>query len=70
MSLFTGGCHQCDWRGLGTPVLYHCGSLVDPGSSATIMSFELFKQIRPKAGITAEDPHLPDMVLAITVEAE
>ena len=38
-------------------------ALVDPGSSASIMSYDLFKQIGPKAGISAEDLQPSDVVL-------
>ena len=38
-------------------------ALVDPGSSASIMSDDLFKQIGPKAGISAEDLQPSDVVL-------
>ena len=38
-------------------------ALVDPGSSASIMSFETFRRIGPKAGIGKDDHRLPDVVL-------
>ena len=38
-------------------------SLVDPGSSATIMSFELFKKIGAKAGIPREALQKPNITL-------
>ena len=43
----------------GSPV----EALVDPGSSASIMSTELLKQIGPKAGISKDDLRPPDIVL-------
>ena len=42
-------------------------ALVDPGSSASIMSYDLFKQIGPKAGISAEDLHNPLMWYSGTI---
>ena len=38
-------------------------SLVDPGSSATIMSFELFKKVGAKAGIPREALQKPNITL-------
>ena len=43
----------------GTPV----DALVDPGSSATIMLFELFKKVGPKAGIPREALQKPRVML-------
>ena len=43
----------------GVPV----NALVDPGSSATIMSFELFKTIRERAAIPREALQKPDVTL-------
>ncbi len=41
----------------GTPV----EALVDSGSSTSIMFYELFKQVGPKAGIRTDDLHPPDV---------
>lgn len=38
-------------------------ALVDPGSSATIMSFELFKKVGKAAGIPREAMRLPEITL-------
>ena len=38
-------------------------AMVDPGSSATIMSFDLFKKIGHKAGIPKEALKPPDLML-------
>lgn len=40
-------------------------SLFDPGSSATIMSFDTFKRVRRRAGIGQKDLCPPDVVLRI-----
>ena len=34
-------------------------ALIDPGSSASIMSYDLFRQVGPKAGVRLEDLHPP-----------
>ena len=38
-------------------------AMVDPGSSATIMSFKLFKQVGQQAGVPREALNPPDLVL-------
>ena len=38
-------------------------ALVDSGSSATIMSLELFQEVAKKAGLSSEILHKPDVAL-------
>ena len=54
-----GPLYYCQLLVAGQPVT----ALVDSGSSATIMSLDLFQEVAKKAGLSSEVLHKPDVVL-------